>query len=139
MQDLAQYTRQDPDKRHKALLGFKESVMESQDAKNLLESWGLEMSNDILDVSGRQQQPESILIKNGGTFPCDAKKESFDNITRKNFVISSADISDSFTVICTNKDNQVRNIHVLIFFVCFLHEMRKVFPEYRGTQRFISS
>ena len=38
MQDLAQYTRQDPDKRHKALLGFKESIMESQDAKNLLES-----------------------------------------------------------------------------------------------------
>ena len=80
--------------------------MESQDAKNLLESWGLEMSNDILDVSGRQQQPESIIIKNGGTFPCDAKKESFDNITRKNFEISSADIRDSFTVICTNKDNQ---------------------------------
>ena len=36
MQDLAQYTRQDPDKRHKALLGFKDTIMESEDASRLL-------------------------------------------------------------------------------------------------------
>ena len=66
------------------------------------------MSPEILDVSGRQQPPENILIKNGGTFPCDARKESFDNITRKNFVISSAEINDGFTVVCTAKDTGVR-------------------------------
>ena len=38
MQDLAQYTRQDPDKRHKALIGFKESIDESTEAVNLLTS-----------------------------------------------------------------------------------------------------
>jgi len=120
MQDLAQYTRQDPDKRHKALLGFKESIMESTEAVSLLNSWGLEMSQGILDVTGRQQPPENILIKNGGTFPCDSKKESFDNITRKNFVISSAEINDSFTVICTMKDNQAATT--------FLETVAKVGP-----------
>ena len=38
MQDLAQYTRQDPDKRHKALLGFRDTIMASTEAKSLLDS-----------------------------------------------------------------------------------------------------
>ena len=38
MQDLAQYTRQDPEKRHKALLGFRESIMESGAATEKLNS-----------------------------------------------------------------------------------------------------
>ena len=39
MQDLAQYTRQDPDKRHKALLGFRETIAESVPASTLLNSY----------------------------------------------------------------------------------------------------
>ena len=65
------------------------------------------MSSDLVKLKGRRQPPEQIIIANNGTFPCDAKKESFDNITRKKFVISSADINDNYVVICTSKDRAV--------------------------------
>jgi len=38
MQDLAQYTRQDPEKRHKSLIGFRETIADSEPATTLLNS-----------------------------------------------------------------------------------------------------
>ena len=65
------------------------------------------MSPDIMNITGRRVEPEKIVIKGGGTFPCDPRKESFDNITRKSFVISSADIGSDYVVICTSRDVSV--------------------------------
>jgi len=104
MRDLAQYTKQDPEKKKRTLEEFNQTVEASTEAKSLLESWGLEVSPSILDVSGRKLAPEKILMKGGQTFPCDPRKESFDNITRKNFVIASVDIGNDYLIICTSKD-----------------------------------
>jgi len=67
------------------------------------------MSTDLVKLQGRRHPPEKIIIADNGVFPCDAKKESFDNITRKKFVISSADINDNYVVITTGKDRAVAN------------------------------
>ena len=104
MQDLAQYTKQDPDKKSRTLTEFKQTVDASAEASTLLESWGLQVSPAILDVKGRKLPTEKILMKGGQFFPCDARKESFDNITRKNFVISSVDIKNDYLIICTSRD-----------------------------------
>ena len=104
MQDLAQYTKQDPEKKKRTLEEFRQTVESSTEARDLLQSWGLEVSPAILELDGRKLQPEQILIKNGQTFPCDARKESFDNITRKNFVIQSVDINNDYLIICTSRD-----------------------------------
>ena len=50
MQDLAQYTRQDPEKRNKALLGFRETIAESNDATNLLNRSGVSLSYHALII-----------------------------------------------------------------------------------------
>lgn len=112
MQDLAQYTRQDPDKRHKALLGFKDTIMESQEAATLLNGWGITMGQNIMECSGRKQPPESIVIAGGGKFPCDMKKEQFDNITRKKFVITSAPIKMDYVVVVPARDRASANTFI---------------------------
>ena len=72
------------------------------------------MAPQIMNATGRRQPPEAILIKGGGTFPCDARKEAFDNITRKQFVITSAPIQDNYTVICTSRERAVSFCYLYI-------------------------
>lgn len=106
MRDLAQHTKQDPNQKESTLRGFKDTINASPEASEYLRNWNLEMAPVLLDVEGRKLPPEQIICnpQTCKTFPCDPKKESFDNITRKKFVITSADIKDDYLIICTSKD-----------------------------------
>lgn len=103
MQDLAQYTRQKPDDRLKGLLGFRNTIAESEGASAVLEQWGLNMASNISDVEGRQVAPPVLLTKDG-KMNIDERKAAFDNITRKNFVITSANMGNDYSVIVTSRD-----------------------------------
>lgn len=83
------------------------------------------MAGEILSTEGRRVPPENILISGGGTFPCDARKESFDNITRKKFVISSADIGNDYLVICTSRDGPVSLSYNNYYYYCILFLLQR--------------
>nr|AEX15557.1 piwi protein 3 [Pleurobrachia bachei] len=99
MRSIADRTRQNPTNRHTALNGFMDTVRASGEAMEELEAWGVEVPSEVLPVTGRQIAPTRLLLKTGQV-NVDPARANFDRITRQQFVLSSADIGNDYTVIC---------------------------------------
>lgn len=80
MADVAVYTRQNPDTKYKALMGFQKRINETPEVADLLKKWDLKFSNQLVDVKGRQLPGEEI----------------FGNGSRSSYQVSNADWGNCF-------------------------------------------
>ncbi|XP_050431012.1 piwi-like protein Siwi [Adelges cooleyi] len=61
MKDLASYTRINPDERVKRLRNFVRRVLSSNNSVEEFTKWNLDLSNDLVEVTGRVLKPEPIF------------------------------------------------------------------------------
>lgn len=62
MRDIASYTRVTPNQRVEAARKYIAKVNETPSAREILDKWGLRLSDDILRLQGRQLPEEAILF-----------------------------------------------------------------------------
>lgn len=65
MRDIASYVRLTPNQRVQSIRKFIEKVNGTPSAKILLDNWGLALSDDLLELQGRQLPPETISFGDG--------------------------------------------------------------------------
>jgi aubergine-like protein len=61
MQDVAVYTRMDPQQKTKSLMEFAKRINSNPEVKAVLDQWDMEFSNNLVDCEGRQFPPEKIV------------------------------------------------------------------------------
>lgn len=67
MRDIASYIRLTPNQRVQAARKFIAKVNDNPSARAILDNWGLRLSDDLLELQGRQLPPESITFGGGKT------------------------------------------------------------------------
>ncbi|MPC55441.1 Piwi-like protein 1 [Portunus trituberculatus] len=66
MKDLAEYLRSPPDQRVNSLMAFNSHLVRHERVKEEMASWGLEISNRLLEVNGRML-PDEVILQGGET------------------------------------------------------------------------
>lgn len=75
MQELATYTRLNPDKRVKALKKFNNRVQTTPESVNVLREWNMELEQELMTVDARELPPEPIIFGDGVETTTNAKGE----------------------------------------------------------------
>lgn len=101
MKDLAIHTRVPPEKRAESFRKFIQRLNTTKEASELLQSWGLILDSQMLDLQGRRLPPEKILFKNSSivaNMEADWSRECL-----KEHVISAVSLLD-WAVLFVKKD-----------------------------------
>lgn len=105
MKDVAQYTRITPNQRMNALRKFVNSVHECEEAKAILDGWGLSINRATIDLQMRILTPENILfgddVEVHGT-----EKADWTGAAMKNRVLSAIDLH-RWLIVFTAQDEKL--------------------------------
>lgn len=65
MRAVSDYTRMNPANRIKRLLDFNRRLVTTNESMAVLRDWGLELSQNLVEVPGRHLDYENIIFGNG--------------------------------------------------------------------------
>ncbi|KAG5672135.1 hypothetical protein PVAND_002289 [Polypedilum vanderplanki] len=92
MRAMGEYTRLNPFNRAKVLKEFSRRINQSEASQDVLESFGLEMERDLVQLGGRVINPEKIIFGNDRTFQND-KNADWTNAIRSNTMWNTQSLS----------------------------------------------
>ncbi|KAG5683571.1 hypothetical protein PVAND_012844 [Polypedilum vanderplanki] len=92
MRAMGEYTRLNPFNRAKVLKEFSRRINQSEASQDVLESFGLEMERDLVQLGGRVINPEKIIFGNDRTFQND-KNADWTNAIRSNTMWNAQSLS----------------------------------------------
>lgn len=101
MRDIASHTRVTPNQRIEAIRKFIAKVNETPSARAILDNWGLQLSDDILRLSGRQLDGETIRF--GGDKNVSNIRGDFAHEISKNVLFEVIDLND-WILVYTRQD-----------------------------------
>lgn len=64
MRAMSQHTQVDPENRRSRLIAFMNRIRNNQESKNVMNSWNINIDNDLVKIRGRALQQESIIFGN---------------------------------------------------------------------------
>lgn len=67
MREISEFTRLNPERRADALKRFNDRIQRTQESRDCLDNWNMELSNDLLDVNARELPSETIVFGNSRT------------------------------------------------------------------------
>jgi len=105
MKDMADYTRQTPDKRAEALRKFSSRINDSPEIKELLAGWNLQFSKALTKFNGRIMEPEEIYGAKGSKATYQLENADWGNCFRKWQMVSVATCS-KWVVIYSPRDEE---------------------------------
>lgn len=105
MKDVGSHTRLTPSQRNVSLNKFINNILNSVEALKYLEKWGLEIDTNLLQLTGRLLQPETIYWGNGGKQSA-GPKANFSNHIDREKLRAACDLNE-WILICTKRDEPI--------------------------------
>ena len=103
MRDLAAVTQVAPEARRNVIIRFIEDVKKTELARRVLEDWGLRLSDNMTNLSGRVLEPEIITFGNGRTFVSD--KADWSGAAVKNPMLRTPHMKN-WCILATERDSR---------------------------------
>jgi len=105
MKDVALFTRITPDQRQMAVKKFLNNVHGSEECKEILSDWGLELAKDPIKLDARVIAPGKLVMGNGVKFSVNSKADWTREATSNTCLVSVP--LDNWHVVCTAKNKEV--------------------------------
>lgn len=115
MRDIASHTRVTPNQRIEAIRKFIAKVNETQSARAILDNWGLQLSDDILRLNGRQLDGETIRF--GGDKNISNIRGDFGHEIGRNVLFEVIDLND-WILVYTRQDFRAKEEFMMHFRKC---------------------